>query len=262
MMYKIDHLSVSQVSTFSRCEFQWFLKYVEKLSYPINSALVRGKAIHSGLSLIYQQKKESGKFSSDDVLDAAIDLINNADGTEEVIWDTERYKIKAISVQALNQYMESDIVAKVKPYQIMQIEKKLEITIYTPDGDAIKIIGIPDLVLTDKVIDFKTKTRKPSGIDTDFKFQTAFYTTVTRKPNIEIQFLICKNNPETVIMSIESDDNIRKMSRLIFIKTYNKIKSALQSGNFLPTGIFHPWACRFCGYATGGKCPYSLSQAA
>ncbi|KQC02933.1 MAG: hypothetical protein APR54_09860 [Candidatus Cloacimonas sp. SDB] len=232
-MYKIDHLSVSQVSTFSRCEFQWYLKYVEKLSYPINSALIRGNAIHSGLSLIYQQKKESGKFNPDNVLDAAIELVNKADETEEVIWDTDKDTIRSVSVNALNQYMESGITTKIKPYQIMQIEKKLEITIYTPDGDAVKIVGIPDLVLTDKVIDFKTKSRKPSGIDTDFKFQTAFYTTVTNKPEIQIQYLICKKQPETVVMDIGSDDSIRKMSRLIFIKTYNKIKGALTSGNFL-----------------------------
>ena len=256
----VDHISVSQVNTFSRCEFLWFLKYIEKLPLPSNSTLIRGKAIHKGLQIIYQQKQKTGSYDTNDVLDASIDVLNNPQ--EEILWDVSKDKILDMTINVLKAYVNSGIAENVKQHQILQVEKRHSIELYSPQGEAITIVGIPDLVLLDRVIDFKTSSRKPSAMDNSNKFQIAFYSLITEKPTIENQYLICKREPEILRLSSKSDNRIREMSQYLFIKTYNKMKSSLASGNFLPNGLFHPWACKYCGFASQSSCPYYMGKAA
>jgi len=132
-------------------------------------------------------------------------------------------------------------------------------SIFSAEGEEIRVVGYPDLVLKDRIIDFKTGSKRPNGIEPEHKFQTAFYSTATDKRTIELQYLISKSNPEIVTRFAEINDSIKADARILFIKNYSKITEALLSGNFLPTGIFHPWACKTCGYAKSGKCLYNLS---
>lgn len=259
-MYVIDHLSVSQINTFSRCEFQWYFRYVEEKKITPSSALVRGKAVHLGLADIYASKKDSDKFNSDKVLGLISDYVEHSDDEEEVVWDKPKNKTKDCAVGLVRTYIDKKYPDMIKSSDIERVEEKLIHNLFTDKGEKLKIIGYPDLILTDRVVDFKTKSRKVNKISMDYKFQTAFYTTATDKDTIELQYLINKKTPEINTLYTDIDKAIKTISRNIFIKTYSKIKASLQSGNFLPTGIFHPWACGYCGYGEKGICPYYLSN--
>jgi CRISPR/Cas system-associated exonuclease Cas4 (RecB family) len=257
-MSLIDHLSVSQINMFSRCEFQWFFRYIEKLKIIPSSALIRGKAVHSGLADIYYSKQKENKYYPDRVVDIVAESVEKSDEQEDVKWDKPKDKTKDIAVKLISSYINNNYPDAIESASIEQVEQRIDYNLFTDKGEDFKIIGYPDLILKDRIVDFKTANRKPSGIDMQYKFQTAFYTTVTEKNNIELQYLIAKKEPEIITLSSSVDNNIKAISRNIFIKTYKKIKASIHSGNFLPTGLFHPWACRYCGYADGGKCLYRL----
>lgn len=259
-MYVIDHLSVSQIGTFSRCEFKWFLKYVEGKKLPSSSALVRGKAVHLGLADIYSSKKTEGRFYTDRVLDLIAEYVEHSDEAEEVTWDKPKHKTKDCAIGLVSTYIDKKYPDMIKSSEIEKVEEKLIYYLYTDKGEKLKIVGYPDLILTDRIVDFKSKSQKVSKISMDYKFQTAFYTTATDKDKIELQYLITKKIPEIITLFTDIDNEIKAISRNVFIKTYNKIKASLQSGNFLPTGIFHPWICGYCAYGEKGLCPYYLSN--
>jgi hypothetical protein len=259
-MKKIDHLSVSQVSMFSRCEFQWFLKYIESIAVPVHSALIRGKAIHSGLASIYLSKQTNRDYHVDEVLDIVVNSIEHADSKENIIWDKAKSLVKDIAVKMMNSYINDKHPDNIKSEDIESVESKFSYDLFTDKGESFNIIGYPDLVLKDRIIDFKTTSRKPSKIDLGNKFQTAFYSTVSGKTVVELQYLIIKKQPETVSLVSNIDKEIKSISRIIFIKVYNKLIQSLRTGNFLPTGLFHPWACNYCGYADHSKCPYYISS--
>jgi hypothetical protein len=42
----------------------------------------------------------------------------------------------------------------------------------------------------------------------------------------------------------------------LLIDFWETLQAAIKSGNFLPTGLSHDYACNFCGYGKSGKCPY------
>ena len=259
-MYEIDHLSVSQINTFSRCELQWFYRYIEGLKIMPTSALVRGKAVHVGLSEIYTCMKVQEKYVPEKVIDLVIDYVTHADDDEEVRWDKPKDMIKDISVKLVDAYMQEQYPESVQPSEIENVEQKIEYQLFTDEGEEFSIIGYPDLILTSRIIDFKTSGRKPKEIDMQYKFQTAFYTTVTNKEIIELQYLICKKDPEIVTLFTEIDKKIKAISRMVFMNTYKKLRSSITSGNFLPTGIFHPWACKYCAYGEQGHCSYYLTN--
>ena len=259
-MYVIDHLSVSQINTFSRCEFQWYFRYVEGKKIPPSSALVRGKAVHLGLADIYSSKKTEGIFHTDRVLDIISEYVEHSDEAEEVSWDKPKHKTKDCAVGLVRTYIDNKYPDMINSKDIEQVEEKLTHYLFTDKGEKLKIIGYPDLILTDRVVDFKTTSRKVNKISMDYKSQTAFYTTATDKNTIELQYLINKKVPEVITLYTDIDNEIKAISRNVFIKTYNKIKASLQSGNFLPAGIFHPWACGYCAYGEKGMCPYYLSN--
>ena len=258
-MKVIDHLSVSQINTFSRCEFQWFLRYVENFVIPPKSALIRGKAVHLGLANIYLSKQVHDKYNADEILDVVSTSVDYADSEQEVVWDKPKGKVKDIAVKMISSYIKDKHPDNIHSDDIESVESKISYNLFTEKGDEFNIIGYPDLVLKDKIIDFKTTARKPSKIDLGYKFQTIFYSTVTGKSKIELQYIIAKKEPETVIMISKIENSVKSISRNIFIKTYNKLRQSLLTGNFLPTGLFHPWACSYCGYGEQDKCPYYIS---
>jgi len=259
-MYKIDHLSVSQVNTFSRCELQWFFRYVEGLKIVPNSALIRGKAVHEGLSEIYTCMKVQEQYIPERIIDLVVDYVTHADDNEEVNWDKPKDTIKDVSVKLVNTYIQEKYPESISPSEIENVEEKIEHNLFTDEGDEVPIVGYPDLILGSRIIDFKTSSRKPREIDTQYKFQTAFYTTVTNKKVIELQYLITKKEPEIITLFTKADKTIKAISRMVFMNTFKKVRSSIRSGNFLPTGIFHPWACKYCAYGEQGHCSYYLTN--
>lgn len=258
----LDHLSVSQLNSFARCEFQWFLHYVEGLPIVPNAAMVRGKAVHNGLSEVFTQLMHKQEVNRQQVLEAALGSVNDADKEQEVDWN----KPKSLIFQQVNKLityaLDSSFVSSINPEEIQSVESRFEHVLFTEMGEEFKIVGYPDLVLSNSIVDFKTSTRTPSSVPGNYVFQLAFYAAVLNRDKCQVDYLIAKKQPAYKKLELDISRELKTSATLIFIKTYKRIKQALARGNFLPNGIFHPWACKTCNYAKQGNCPYYLKHIA
>jgi len=256
MIDKINHLSVSQVKMYSRCQLQWFFRYVRGLKVPPSSNLICGSATHAGLEDLYMAKMIEGNINKTQILDVTAQYVDSADEKEEVNWDKDRGQIKDQAVALVDTYLKSGTPDKIQQEEIEGVEKKISVTIQNKDI-SFDVIGYVDLELTNKIIDFKTIGRTPKVMDAADVFQCSLYAAAEKKEEIETHYLVKLKTPKIVIP--EAPKNIPeliKLSTQIFMKTYISLESAMQSGNFIPTGITHPWACGMCGYGDRGLCPY------
>ena len=58
---KLDHISVSQLGMFSRCEYQWYQRYVLRKRIPPSGAMAFGIAVDEAVNLDMGQKIETGR---------------------------------------------------------------------------------------------------------------------------------------------------------------------------------------------------------
>ena len=57
------------------------------------------------------------------------------------------------------------------------------------------------------------------------------------------------------LMCISDKAGIAVVQNLL-IDFWETLQAAIKSGDFLPTGLSHDYACNFCGFGKSGKCPY------
>ena len=246
------HLSISQIGMFMRCPAQWMFRYIEGLTVPPSAASIKGKATHEGVELIYSEKKETGVFSPSSAVQKAVEFIDHADGIEN--WgpkgkDDARDTV-AISV---GHYIKEGLPDRVQQDQIEEIEKEAIWSGVSPAGRIFEMKGYADLVLRDTIIDFKTATmrKKKDGLHA---LQVGFYAMSMGKENCELQTIVTTKAPGIQIDSGSLGSTLPNVKRIIGT-AHDAIEDAKKSGNFPANGIFHTWACGYCGYGETGMCP-------
>ncbi|MEA2036677.1 MAG: PD-(D/E)XK nuclease family protein [Nanoarchaeota archaeon] len=258
MSFKLDHISVSQYSTWSRCQKQWYFRYIEGLRVPPNVNMIVGSGVHSGAETIYRQKKALDTYNLNEALDATRDYIEYSDANEEVEWDKPKAETKDTAVKMLRVYS-SDvrIPDKIAGRHIEGIEIPLSIKLKRRDTSVL-IKARPDLVLTNKVVDIKTAGRKPSSLPMNVILQTHLYAIALKKSETEAHYIIRTKNPTAFERNAGdvTKESITVIQNLL-INFWEGLQTAIKSGNFLPTGITHDYACAYCGYGKIGLCKYS-----
>ena len=255
--FKLDHISISQYGTFSRCQLQWYLRYVEGLRIPPRSVMIVGSGVHSGAETIYRQKKTLNSYDLNDALDATRDYIEYSDVKEEVDWDTPKNDVKDTAVGMLKVYSSDVRIPDNIPNESIEaIEVPLNIRLKRGKSE-VMIKARPDLVLTDKIVDIKTTGKTPSAIPMSVILQTHLYATALNKNETMAHYIIRKKKPTAFEREIKKVDKagIAVVQNLL-IDFWETLQAAIKSGNFLPTGLSHDYACNFCGYGKSGKCPY------
>lgn len=119
----------------------------------------------------------------------------------------------------------------------------------------IVLYGKRDVVTEDlAVIDLKTANRKPSQIGLDYQLQLELYAVQGDLKKAYIHYAIKTKKPQTLVLEHE----LPREQRLLKVagSIAQAIRSALQTGNFIPNGLGHSWACQYCGYREKGLCPY------
>ncbi len=256
--FKLDHISISQYGTWSKCQLQWYFNKIEGLKIPPRSDMIVGSGVHSGAETIYRQKKTLDQYNLSEALDATRDYVEYADVKEEVDWDTPKGDVKDTAVNMLKVYS-SDvrIPDKIPNDSIEAVELPLSIRLKRGKSDVL-IKARPDLVLTDKIVDIKTTGKTPSTIPMIVILQTHLYATALGKKETGAHYIIRKKNPTAFEREIKpvSKDSMNVVQNLL-IDFWESLQVAIKSGNFLPTGISaDAWVCDYCGYGRTGKCPY------
>jgi hypothetical protein len=266
------HISISQISTFFMCEMQYFFSYIQGVKIPPNAALTVGSATHKGVQKLYSDIKKSDKYYLPYALDAARDYI--VKDTEGTVWDgitpmmVNQNKGTAIdrATAMVNAYSRSGYVDEIHQDNIEGVEGE--------DGEKIiadmtlksdkcntppRIIGYVDLLLTDRVIDFKTSSRQQKTPDGKNCLQNGFYARAFGKTQSEIHHMSCNDVGKNANANEYSVPLIAENVLYGIIQTFwNTIEKKETSGDWLPTGMTHQWACSFCGYGDKGMCPFKL----
>jgi len=104
------------------------------------------------------------------------------------------------------------------------------------------------------LIDLKTAKRKPQNnqIDYSYQLQLETYAIHGDLKKAEIHYAVQTKSPQIIVLDHPLPKNNSR------IKTIAKqIAEAIKTGNFIPNGLGHSWACSYCGYKEKGLCPYN-----
>lgn len=254
------HLSISQIGMFMRCPAQWMFRYVEGIKIPPSAAMIKGTATHEGVELIYSEKKETGIFSASSAVQKAVDFIDHADGIED--WGPKgKDEARDTVARSVGCYVKEKLADRVSQDFIEGIELEAIWSGISPSGRIFEMKGYVDLLLRDRVVDFKTAGKKKSGRDPQYALQVGFYAMSMNKPAFELQTIIAVKDPYIQIDQDSPGATLPNVKRIIGT-AHDAIEDAKKSGCFPSNGIFHTWACGYCGYGERGMCPdYKLRGA-
>ncbi len=242
-------LSPTQINMFMRCQYQWYLRYVEGLKIPPKPDMVVGSSFHKAMERNFQNKMETQEdLPVDEVLDVYSETFEERlEEVEDKPEDKILGELKDSGYKITKEYREN----KAPEIQPLEVETYIEAHI----GEGVKLHGYADIITTDlKVIDLKTVKRKPQNnqIDYGYQLQLETYAIHNDLKGAEIHYAIQTKNPQILVLSHPLPATNQR------IKTIAKqVAEAIRSGNFLPNGLGHSWACNYCGYKEKGLCPYS-----
>jgi len=244
------------MNTFGRCEMQWFFRYVQGLKVPKGIPLVVGSGAHAGFERIYMDKKALDKYNLNDALDATRDSVEYSDVKEEVEWKQTKAEAKDVAVGLIKSYDQVRLPASIKNESIEAIEIPVTIKLKRKDTTAL-VKAIPDLVLKEKIIDCKTAAKTPTDIPKNIALQTYLYGIALGKSETGLHYMIKKKQPTSLEFPCRPI-NKEYMSAVqnTVIDFWENLQAKLKSGDFLPTGMFHPYGCSDCGYGAKGYCKY------
>ncbi len=239
-------LSPSQINMFLRCQYQWYLRYVEGHKVPPKVEMLVGSAFHKSMEENFRQKIETKEdLPLQDVLDIYDTAFNERlEEIEDKPEDKVLGGLKDSGYLITKEYMEKQAI-KVHP---LEVETHIE----TQITENIRLQGYADVITEDlTVIDLKTTKKKPNEIGFDYQLQLETYAINGDIRKAEIHYAIQTKTPQILVL----EHHIPLTSR---VKTIAKqVAEAIKTGNFLPTGLAHSWACSYCGYKEKDLCPYN-----
>ena len=236
-------LSPTQIGTLFRCQYQWYLRYVEGLKVPPKPAMIQGSSFHKGYEINFTSKIETGEdLPLEHIEDVTADTFDSL-SIEVEDWDVDKGKVKDMVIQLADVYYPT--AKQVNP---IAVEDYMEF-----EGDGFTIRGYADIITSEmKVIDLKTANKKPTKQDEIYKLQLETYALNGDLKSAELHYAVKSSKSQVVIQEYDlPEDNHRVLD---IAKTAAGI---IQAGVFAPTGLAHSWACSFCGYKTMGLCPYN-----
>ena len=224
-------------------------------------AMTIGTATHDGVEHGYLSIWQENKYKISDCTDIARDKIEYDDVTEWVKIDKESAKDK--SVNMITAYSDKGYLDNVRQDEIVGIELKKPLILKQQDGELVKILGVADLVLDDKIIDFKTSGRKMKTANNYNRLQCSIYAYSYGKEKAAIHAM---NHKKSGADANDFDVPIMPLGRVnaVMAGFWRHIKELYELGyddkdlirKFNPTGLVHDWACSYCGFGRMGLCKH------
>ena len=237
-----DYVSASQINMYLRCPNQYKFRYVEGLVIPPGSALTRGKAVHAGQELNYQQKIETQKdLPLSDIQEfTAHKFEEYAEKTDFQKDDPGKVKDDAITLATL---YHQEVAPNVQP---MMVEERVEV----PLADTV-LVGYIDLIDTDGYIhDTKTVDRTPPAGEIEKSLQLTAYSLAYRElmgveeRGVKLDYLVNTKTPKVVQQEAKRTQKDIDM----FLYITNHVIDAIIGGVFYPNPTNMMCNERWCGY--------------
>jgi len=233
-------LSYSQLIDFAFNRSGWALRRIFGYEFPTNASAERGKAIESGLNMLFNglpfddYKTDEGKLKKG-VCTLMLDQFNkNVKNIKDENIESERRNSIAL-LQSVWLYFEE------KKFKLLDYQQKIEFTMLN-----VPIIGYTDFHFEDEetkedfYIDLKTTKRKPSKINLSHAMQQSFYAKATNARQ-ELLYAIVrttKNNINTEMLPMAVEDTktpllvaehmIKAMSNYLSgVKTIDDVRNSI-----------------------------------
>jgi CRISPR/Cas system-associated exonuclease Cas4 (RecB family) len=232
-------LSPTQVRTFMNCQVRWYFKYVEDRPDPQTSSLALGKAVHSAVAENFAQKIES---KEDLPVTGVLALYRDA-------WHEEsrRTMFRGDEDAAAIGRVGEDLVAKYIDEAAPKIEPAAVGLPVAGEIGGVKVRGVVDLIdIEGRIIDLKTRGRRPSEVASDTAFQIATYRQLVpgASGSARIDTLIKTKTVQLVQQSYEVNERDLRATRVL----YPLFREAMNSGLYMPNRLSTLCSRRNCPY--------------
>jgi PD-(D/E)XK nuclease superfamily len=232
-------LSPSQVRCFMDCQMRWWFKYALKHADPATGKMALGRAVHAALTQNFAQKVET---QEDLPMTGVVALFRDAWAREreqtEFRDDEDPAELGACGEALVSKYMD-EAAPLIEPAVVeMRVEGEI---------GGIRVQGWIDLLdVNGRIIDLKTAARKPSGIESDYKFQIATYTQLTPGASGEARLdtLVKTKTPALVTQNFR----VTEQDVLATTKLYPLAQQSMKSDRFMPNRLSLTCSRRNCSY--------------
>jgi RecB family exonuclease len=232
-------LSPSQVRCFMDCQMRWWFKYALRYADPATGKMALGRAVHAALTQNFAQKVET---QEDLPVTGVVALFRDAWSGEraqtEFRDDEDPTELGACGEALVSKYMD-EAAPRIEP---ATVEMRVEGTI-----GGIRVQGWIDLMdVNGRIIDLKTAARKPSGIESDYKFQIATYAQLTPGASGEARLdtLVKTKTPAFVTQNFR----VTQQDVLATQKLYPLARQSMKSEHMMPNRLSLTCSRRNCSY--------------
>lgn len=232
-------LSPSQVRTFTECQVRWFYKHV--LHYPErrSSALGLGSAFHDATGENWREK-----ITTKQDLDA-----ETVEGLFRASWSHQLESVEltddedADDLEDMGAAMVGAYMANVAPL-VQPVAVELDV-----EGEigGVKVRGKIDVLdANGTVVDAKTASKKPAGVDPNYRFQVATY--VQLCPQASGAARIDTVTKTKTIQCHQSTVQIGDSDKLQTAKMYPLVQEAMRSGLYVPNRNSNLCSKKHCSF--------------
>lgn len=232
-------LSPSQVNTFLSCPAKWYFKYLRGLPDPKTGALALGIAAHRAIAWFMKSK-----IAKDPLPDAEVcELFSDA-------WDEEIRQAELREDEDADDLHDQGrgLVACYLREAAPLIEPaKVEFRVAGKVG-GVDVQGYVDLLDVDgRIIDTKTRAKKPAGIPPDYRLQVTTYTLISpdARGQARVDFIVKNKTPKVVSHSTEIEASDVAYAEAI----YPMVQESIRDGVFYPRRSDQfPCTRRYCPF--------------
>lgn len=241
---QIQHLSPSQINTYTKCPMSWYFRYAKGLKIPPSGAMTLGSAFHTGTGVNYSQKIESFEdMPVSDVLEVySEDFDIRAESTE---WNSEDPgTTKDSGVQLLEKYQQV-IAPETQP---TQVEQGFSLDLRNQN---IRFVGYIDLLDTNNwVIETKTTSKSLREPRHEHMLQGIAYAAAREAisgeptPGVRFDYAIRKKEPDVLSFNAHPTEQDTDY----FLTVLTEVAHAIESEVWIPNRAHFLCSRKWCGY--------------
>ncbi|MFN7998326.1 MAG: PD-(D/E)XK nuclease family protein [Bryobacteraceae bacterium] len=221
----VSVLSPSQVRCFLDCPARWWFKYGLQLPERKNSSLALGLAVHQALEVNFREKIET----REDLETTGVLMVFREAWMEQVpqtdfMPDESQGDLRRLGERLVAKYMD-EVAPRVEPAAV-ELDVRGQIA-------GIPVRGRVDILdVEGRLIDFKTASRRPSTVSSDYAFQLATYQQLTpgASGEVRIDSLVKTQTVQIVQQAYTVDDSDIRATQVL----YPMAQKAMGSGMYCP----------------------------
>lgn len=246
-----EYLSHSRVNMYLQCAQRYFLTYVEKWDYFINSAVLIGRAVDRACGAYFQEKFDSKtEMPLSGCFDAAAEELR--DSRQDVNWEIEALdkvttqKVEDETLGLVKIYHEKPM-RRLQPTQAPQTPFSIEL-----ENRPYELHGYIDVMAIDESIDptirfvIDQKTTKRKGIWTQLRAdrdrQASMYSAFLYskgEEHVDFRFDVMVRGKQPFVDLFQTHRTAEDVER--YVQLVDMVWAGIESGSFPPTDPANWW---------------------